>query len=162
MSRWTIVGEPRMTRHGLVALARCVCGTEREVRVQKVESGRSRSCGCLASELRAARMGRHGLARTPVYRAWADMHQRCYNPKARNYPNYGGRGITVCARWSEFTAFYADMGPRPDGLTLDRIDVNGNYEPDNCRWATRSVQNANRRSKRQVEMDRRAYEQAAS
>ncbi len=86
----------------------------------------------------------HGWSRTPEYKAWQSMIQRCTNPKNHAYARYGGRGITVCDRWlAGFDAFLADMGPRPEGHSLDRVDVNGNYEPRNCRWATLSEQNAN-------------------
>lgn len=86
---------------------------------------------------------RHGMHNTPIYRVWEAMIQRCTNPNNARWADYGGRGITVADRWRDFVNFYADMGPRPDGLTLDRIDVNGNYEPGNCRWATYKEQRAN-------------------
>jgi hypothetical protein len=81
--------------------------------------------------------------RTPEKEAWRNMHMRCYNPRAVNYPLYGGRGISVCAEWFSFDQFLADMGPRPAGLTLDRIDSNGDYTPTNCRWASRITQQRN-------------------
>lgn len=83
---------------------------------------------------------RNPKSRSPTYTAWHGMKQRCLNPKHINYARYGGRGISVCAAWLDFTAFLADMGERPDGLTLDRIDTDGNYEPGNCRWATMKEQ----------------------
>lgn len=88
---------------------------------------------------------RHGMTDTPTHRSWLEMRRRCTNPHSEHWPDYGGRGIRFCERWESFENFLADMGERPDGMTLDRIDVNGHYEPGNCRWATSSVQQRNKR-----------------
>jgi hypothetical protein len=86
------------------------------------------------------------MCNTRVYHVWEAMLARCFNPRNANYPDYGGRGITVCERWLKFENFYADMGDPPLGRSIHRIDNDGNYEPENCEWATQSVQNANRRA----------------
>ena len=88
---------------------------------------------------------KHGMTNTREFKSWISMKTRCYNPNSKGYQNYGGRGITICDRWKDsFINFYEDMGERPEGTSLDRIDVNGNYEPSNCRWADSIIQNRNR------------------
>lgn len=137
-------------------ICRCDCGAETEVRGQLLRSGVTRSCGCLRDEMSQSRTT-HGHSRagqwSPEYQAWRSMRKRCLNKNHRQFDLYGGRGIRVCARWSSFENFYADMGVRPSGYhSLDRYpDQNGNYEPTNCRWATDIQQNRNKRTNIMVE-----------
>ena len=89
---------------------------------------------------------KHGMSFTPEYESWTQMRKRCLQPKNKDYANYGGRGIVICYDWSKFLRFYEDMGVRPDGMTLERRDVNGDYTPANCYWATVPAQNRNKRT----------------
>lgn len=130
------VGEKRVQ-------CRCDCGQTRSVPL--TSWGRTRSCGCARREANVARCTTHGHSSDSLYLTWSDLVGRCTRPSHKRYADYGGRGIQVCARWRSFAAFLADVGERPPGLTLDRIDNDGNYEPGNVRWTTRSVQNRNRR-----------------
>jgi hypothetical protein len=132
------------------ALWRCRCGIEFEAYVTNVTRGHTTSCGCVQQERRHLSFPKHGHfigdKPTPTYKSWQAMIARCTNPKHPAYKHYAGRGITICAAWlGSFPQFLADMGARPDGLTLDRKDNSGNYEPGNCRWATVLEQNRNRR-----------------
>jgi len=126
----------------------CDCGAGVEVFISDLRSGHTTSCGCFMREV-AVKNGQittHGGHGTREYHSWRSMKHRCYNRQSKDYPNWGGRGIRVCAEWViSFEAFYADMGPRPRGTTLDRKNNNGNYNPSNCRWATAVEQNSNRR-----------------
>jgi hypothetical protein len=133
----------------------CDCGSApKSVRLTALRSGDTKSCGCLSRERRAAEKATPGPSRIePEYSTWRHMIRRCERPEWEGFANYGGRGIGVCARWREsFAAFLADMGRRPgDGYSIDRINNDGNYEPDNCRWATQREQCRNRRVTRLVE-----------
>lgn len=142
----------------------CDCGAVVEIPGHSLTSGNTNSCGCFRKD-EGRKLGnsskKHGEAGntknrkvgTPEYNTWAQMLSRCRNPKVKVYPHYGGRGIAVCARWLSYESFLADMGRRPsDEHSLDRIDNEGNYEPKNCRWATRIIQNNNTRRTRYVEI----------
>lgn len=125
----------------------CECGRIVEFRLDVLK--KAVSCGCS----RKGRGWKHGMSGTGSHRSWLQMIARCNQPSSTGYKNYGGRGIKVCYRWRDFTAFYKDMGDRPDGGSLDRIDVNGNYCPENCRWATFKEQQNNRTNNRLVEVE---------
>ena len=126
-------------------LCKCDCGSFIEIIGKNLLSGNTKSCGCLKSEITIKRNTKHSLYGTVEHRAWNHMKNRCYNINNKKYPYYGGSGITVCKEWREsFLSFFNDMGLRPFGMTLDRINPYGNYEPNNCRWADHKTQANNK------------------
>jgi hypothetical protein len=132
----------------------CDCGNETTVDSANLRNKSTSSCGCKRRLDSSKRAKTHGLTKTQTYRIWGGMRTRCLNPKSSNYSLYGGRGIKCCERWNSFENFLADMGERPKGMTLDRIDVDGNYEPNNCRWASNKEQAQNRRKCRLINKDK--------
>lgn len=155
--RLTVEGEaePYRWRHRAYRMARCRCdcGVVKSVQLSKLRCGETVSCGCYAAFRASAENRTHGMTRSREYRSWGSMIARCENPAATSFAAYGGRGITVCERWrNSFEAFFADMGPRPDGMSLDRIDGAQGYEPGNCRWAGAKVQSENRSTTHFIEV----------
>lgn len=141
---WVENGSDRMW------LCACQCGATATVRGYHLNRGNSKSCGCLRRDVsrasRVAVLTTHGMVNTPTWLSWRGMRVRCGRESDPHYKLYGGRGIAVCPEWGSFETFYRDMGARPPGKSLDRIDTNGNYEPGNCRWATPAEQGQNRRN----------------
>lgn len=127
---------------------KCDCGKFVSVYGSSLRSGETQSCGCLNREISSKKNKTHGLSKTKLYSVWTDMKDRCFNPRNHAYMYYGQRGISVCPEWkNDFMAFFtwAINAGYADGLSIDRIDVDGNYEPNNCRWATWVIQNNNKR-----------------
>jgi len=149
--RLTVMSYAGRNKGGSNWNCKCDCGSEVVVRGGNLASKITKSCGCYHREVTKRRNRTHGLATTKIYMIWAGIHTRCTNHNEKSYERYGGRGIKVCDRWLKFENFLADMGERPDGMSLDRINNNGDYEPNNCRWATRKEQCRNRRNNRLVE-----------
>lgn len=159
IGRLTVIKKVGKRGKHVLWLCRCDCGNETVVYSTNLLREHTISCGCFQRERVAAvnsiRMRTHGMSKTRLHKIWSGMIERCYLKSTGSYLNYGGRGITVCKEWGEFLPFYvwSMANGYSDNLTLDRIDVNGNYEPDNCRWATSKQQGNNRRNNIRITCD---------
>ena len=148
-----------VSRNGLGGtwVCKCECGTEIVKKGALLRFSRPHNCGCKTKELLHQRFITHGVAgkeRAPEYRSWYAMKQRCLNPKHKQYDNYGGRGIKICQEWIDsFEKFFEAMGPAPKGFELDRKDVGGDYEPDNCKWSSHQDQQRNKQNTVWVEFE---------
>lgn len=147
--RLTVIGITRIDGR-LYRVCMCECGATTYARITDLTRGNKKSCGCLNREKSAQRASErnrvHGFTGTKEHEAWMSMWKRCTDPNHAAYANYGGRGITICERWRSFAPFYEDMGCAAPGLSLDRIESDGNYEPGNCRWISMQLQGVNTRN----------------
>lgn len=151
--RLTVIGRDQTSCY-MTWICQCVCGNIKSIRACHLVTGGAESCGCIRKELLVAKNTTHGQSRTAEYNTWLMMKNRCMNPNTIQYNDYGGRGIKICDRWiNSFENFYADMGPKPSSEhSIDRFpDNNGNYEPSNCRWATKFEQAQNKRNNRWIQ-----------
>jgi len=148
--RLEIIGESPPKGRRTTWLCQCDCGVTKVIDGDPLARGKIQSCGCFRREQLAARSTSHGdtinRLDTKEYRCWCKMKERCYNPNSARYNSYGARGIKVCQEWHSFASFLKDMGRCPPNRSIDRIDVNGDYEPSNCRWATQKEQSGNKQS----------------
>lgn len=133
-------------RHGHVMVeCVCDCGNHKDIMLSSLTSGKTTSCGCYKKEYMSNKNRTHNKSKTRLYSIWCDMKRRCHNPSNKRYENYGGRGIKVCDEWMDFLPFYewAIKNGYKDNLTIDRVDVNGDYTPENCKWSTAIEQQNN-------------------
>lgn len=154
--RLSVIKEVGRKRGAALFLCQCECGKHKEITGGDLRSGKVHSCGCLKSEMRIEKNTTHGLKTHRLYSIYHNMITRCYNEKATHFDSYGGRGISICDEWkNDFISFYnwAIRNGYSDELSIDRIEVNGNYEPSNCRWATIQEQSVNKRSTHFVEIN---------
>lgn len=140
----SVVGEPFIDGKYRKIAVRCQCGNTKVLHLSNLR--RTASCGCITRRLIGESFVTHGMSKTDTYSIWNNMIYRCKSPTYREFHLYGGRGIKVCDRWLKFENFLADMGVRPEGHSIDRVDTNGDYEPQNCRWATDFDQARNQRT----------------
>lgn len=148
-NKWTVLerAENSASRNRVMWLCRCDCGVERVVVRHSLTAGISKSCGCHSREVTRALLTTHGMTKTPLFSIWKGMRTRCHNPNSKAWPDYGGRGIGICERWDKFALFYEDMFPSySEGMTIERINNEIGYQPDNCKWVPKSEQSKNRRS----------------
>ena len=152
----TVICQAGRDKHNKIHwMCKCDCGGSATPSSQALKSGNTKSCGCRKVEATKALRTTHAMSGSPEYRNWCAMKERCFSLNHKNYADYGGRGITVCERWRKsFEAFLSDMGPRPfPRATVERKDTNGNYEPDNCRWASQREQTRNKRNNALLTID---------
>ena len=146
--------EQRTGRRRTFWFCLCDCGNTTSIDATQLRIRPNKSCGCINAKLTAQHNKTHGMSGTKEHKTWKGIHERCRNKKLKCYGNYGGRGIKVCDRWDSFENFYADMGDAPTpSHSIERIDVNGNYEPSNCKWATPIEQANNKNQNKYIEHD---------
>lgn len=157
-NRLTVIEYHSKRKNKHYYLCKCICGNEKVIESYNIRSGHAKSCGCLNREIVSSQKVnyRHGMSKTRIHNIWWGIIERCTNENDQAYPNYGGRGITICDEWlNDFEAFeeWAMANGYSEKLSIDRIDNDGNYEPNNCRWATRKQQNNNKSNNVRIEIN---------